>query len=724
VEQDVPRRKSMKNKANRKLFFLGIGAAILMAFSVIFAGCPGAIDDLTDVNDKIKGNTITVMPAVGALDVLNNSSPSKTITKIEITTTENGVVVPVRTITGNIESGGTASTFLPVGTLSVTLTINGSEIIPPQNVVIELDMVTLLTFSVSGGENAIVVGPPLPPPPGTFVEKGAVKVTNISAPTVATITNIRITNEVTSLESIYTAAITGGGPSWVAPLETGHYKVSITTNGGATWSEDTLVQIIAPSVIELKYGNGHLVETNDVTTEMGSLKVINNSDAFVHTISNIKMENATTHESVMVPVFILGGSSWTGMFPVGVYELSISEDNGANFWDTTKVDVSIYRNTTSEVMYGNGTPDDGGGGGDETRMGAFMVKNMISGGVTSIDKIKIEKRRMVSGLETWDPVAEYTAEPFLPLPYNTLAPHTSLDEFVYLLGTYRVTIFVDGGWSAATGTVTLTEGITLVLTWTNASVAPGITQETDKGWVQLVRSYTGASAPYVLDGVYKESQIVGFWLTNTQTGIQYQVYDGVLLLDKTTPEMSASPLTNLKDIPVGDYTALIQYKQTPGASAVSFIVNDTDPDHQPVTVTVTKNTRTILYHTIPNKYWDMVNASGQDGSTPDGRLEITNSASNANYGIVIIEIWSPLKTGNMGTSSMTGRTKVTEWTTLIPYGGVHTFTLPSGGYSIRLKRAYTTTWYGYGANTWKTVTVSPGRTKALYWASSGTQLRP
>jgi hypothetical protein len=337
---------------------------------------------------------------------------------------------------------------------------------------------------------------------------------------------------------------------------------------------------------------------------------------------------------------------------------------------------------------------------------------------------------MSGGTESFNEVAEYTTDPsslgyqFLPLATGNTAPTIDLTEFSYLLGTYKVAVKVDGGYLANVGVVTLLSGVTLVLDWTSTSANPTVTQETDSGQVQLVRSYTGtAPGSSILDGVYKDSEIIGFWLTNTQTGIQYAVYDTTftLNLSKTVPTMDAA---HLKNIPVGEYTALIQYKQTAASAAVSYIVNDTDPDVQPVTVTVTKNTRTILYHTIPNKYWDMVNASGTDGTNPNGRLEITNSASNTNYGIVLIEIWTPAKAGNMGTSSMTGRTKLTEFSGLLSYQGVHTFTLPSGGYSIRLRRTYTNNWYGYGLNTWKTVTVSPGRTTAIYWAATGTQLRP
>jgi hypothetical protein len=573
-----------------------------MAFSAIFAGCPGAIDDLTDVNDKIKGSTITVMPSVGALDVVN-ATAAKSITKIEIKTLEKDELE--RTITGNITIGHHVSAFLVEGEHKVILTLSDGTS-KSQNVTIDLDMVTTLTFNVdiskpdSDDQNEINVGIPQPPT-GVPIEKGAIKVTNISAAGYATISNVKIQDVIAATTSIYAVAITGGGPSWVYPLEAGSYMVSISTNG-TVYTEETPITVVGSTIIELKYANGHFVETNDESAEMGSLRVINNSPATFLAITHFKLEHTTTHEILEITAFIPGGSSYISMFPVGAYMVSISLDNAHTYSADSIVPIVIYKGSTTEVAYNNGIPDDGTG--SESIFGSFKILNRIPS--ATIQAIKVFKIKIEGGTTVQDVVTVYASDTYFPIAYDNYAPPDEDGETYDLpLGTYNVAVKLTGDpdYLTSYGTITLLEGVTQLLTWNNTSGQPDYGQQVDRGTVQLIRTAkSGTDAETgTPDGLYPNSIITNIKLINTVTGMANDIME-------TGDELKTGKLvmtvgTNAK-IPVGEYRVSITYKESSGLGAATYSINSTAADQQPVLVTVTKKTKTVLMHTLKNNYWD------------------------------------------------------------------------------------------------------------------------
>jgi hypothetical protein len=699
----------MKFKTKRKVFCAGLGIALLVAFSSLFTACPSAIDDLTDVNDKIK-RAGAEAPPVGALDVWNKTT-AKNITKIEVETIPAGD--PVRTITGNIIKDEHIAAFLGEGGYRVTLTLNDASIIS-EDVEIELDQVTTLYFDVVGGVDTITeeIGSGSLPPSAT---RGTLKITNTSPPNVATITSVKIKDMIANTESVYPAAIAGGGPSWVCTLDAGGYVVSVST-AGTSYTEEIHVVITAGDVVELQYRNASLIFSSDPRAEMGTLKINNISEAGYHTITNVRIKNQVTGEYVDFSEVINGGNSWSVMRPEGVYVVSISENNGATYPAASETNTALYQGVTTEISYKNSLPDDGAS--------VILPATLKAGGLQIEHDIYPPGGTILSVRLSADGNGPYTYLSGSDFPLSNRGDRSEVYNFPADCGLHVAQPYIDSpiwgihGWVDTGKTwYEIRANQTTTIRWSELYSWMGrLTYASDMGTVKLALTLDPGNSLPVSYPNYKLSNVL---LTNLGTGEQIDLLDGNTLND------NSRVMSTERTIPIGAYSAYITYWPI---SVPGYIqINSTADARQPVIVNVYKDMKTELTYTFMNNYWDSVYTSTT--SPDEGRLKVFSTLPSG-VDFTSLEIYRPpvpAPTDRLcnNPGAATGAILERTWSGRVtPWNNETVDNLAPGTYWVRVKRSDSANWIGRARDYWKAITIVPRKETALYFSTYDLREQP
>jgi hypothetical protein len=696
-------------KTKQKVSFAGLGAVILMAFSSFFIACPSAIDDLTDVNDKI-GNISTVLPDVGALDVVNKTA-LKNISEVKIETLDGQ---PVRLIRGDISSAlpnNHVPAFLGKGGYRVTLTLSDSSIIS-EDVEIELDKVTTLYFDVVGGVNTITQDTGTAASPSST--RGAVKITNTSPPNMATITHVKIQDMTLNTESVSTTAIVGSGPSWVCPLNAGDYVVSVSTDG-TSYTGGTFITLVAGGIIELRYLNGSLISAADVSSETGTLRVKNVSLPGAHTITNVRIKNRNTGEFTDFNESINGGRAWSTAQPVGVYKVYISENGGASYPAGTEIEATVYQGITTEISYCDGLPDTGAlvELSPEIKTGGLRIKNER----TMPGNIIAMKLWASDGTEYYHPASSF--------PLYGGGPSSASHD--YPIGPYSVYISTDvTPVLTYTASLTIQADMTQTLVCRDAMMDTYVTSEPDEGWI-TVKLTPGPDGKPVQ---YPDYELIAISLTNL--ALPYPPPPAIDILAHIPASLSVRltksqmSMPDAIKIPVGAYTAVITSTTSYMGPLTTTPVNSTAEHKHTSIVRIHKGMLTELSYSFLNNYWDSVYDSSPTLALP-GKLTVYNSLAGKAY-FTNLEVWKtpppPVPAGRLcyESSAINGAIRAIDWTGVVATGNKVTLELAPGMYWVRAKGTGHSNWIGGPQGYWRTVTVASQKNAVLYFETNN--LRP